>query len=89
MQDPVNKDQLIKSCHVALKKDLEPLQTSINRGPHPKKRRRNSWRYKFPLRQALQVRKLSLQEWKLSQKFSSLFHLRLKSTKNETMLDQA
>jgi hypothetical protein len=39
------------------------------------------WRYKFSSRQALQARKLS-------QKFSSLLHLRLKSTKNEALLDQ-
>jgi len=50
---------------------------------------RISWRYKFSSRQALQARKLSLQARKLSQKFSSLLHLRLKSIKNEALLDQA
>ena len=41
----------------------------------------DSWRYKFPSRQAFQARKLS-------QKLSSPLHLRLKSTKNEALLDQ-
>ena len=36
MQDPVNKYQPIKLCHVALEKDLRALQISINRGPQPK-----------------------------------------------------
>jgi len=43
---------------------------------------RDSGRYKFSSRQVLQARKLS-------QKFSSLLHRRLKSTKNEALLDQA
>jgi len=89
------------------KRTWELLQISINRGPQPKGMRLDSGRYKFPSRQALQVRKLSLslslslqarklslslslQARKLSLKeFSSLLHLRLKSTKNEALLDQA
>jgi hypothetical protein len=63
------------------KRTWEPLQISINRGLQPKERG-DSWRYKFSSRQVLQARKLS-------QKFSSLLHLRLKSTKNEALLDQA
>jgi len=52
------------------KRTQEPLQTSINRGSHPRKKRilRNT---KFSSRQVLQVRKLS-------QKLSSLIHLCLK-----------
>ena len=84
MQDLINKNQPIKSYHVALEKNWKPLQTSINRGSQLRKKKEEEefLEIQISFRQAFQARKLS-------QKFSNLLRLRLKSTKNKTLLDQS